>query len=421
MKLNRNKLALASFLPLFLASGLFSAARKDKNQPDCTPTPPAPCNPDECCRIYCLGPDIESINAPVRPYTCNGDWVITAAGFYWNAHQDGMEYAIVSEFIPAGARAGETLIDSVYKNPDFKWDFGFKLGIGYNTTCDGWDIGILWTHYRGKAFSHNEAELEDNFALLPLWSDFGLIISAGSANGTTGTDLPLFATDIETNWKLDLNLIDIELGREFWTGKRVSLRPFVGLRVAFIKQDFGIVHHGGNFEIPANQSTFNLPVPVNDFVKLNNDFKAVGIRPGLNSIWNIGCGWGIYGESALSILYGRFDIEHREKTKEIAAPFDEDKVMETKDGFRAARLALDLALGVKWSALFCDCKYGFSAQLGWENHLFLDQNQLWRVTKSGAFNFSGSGTFEPKYTNTFVQNRGTLDTQGWTLTLRFEF
>ncbi|NGX59928.1 MAG: hypothetical protein KR126chlam3_01088 [Chlamydiae bacterium] len=74
-------------LPLiFSATSAFAAH-------NCTPASPAPCNADMCDCTYCLGPVKEHGNMPVRPHTCNGDFVVSGCAPYWNAHPDGMEYA----------------------------------------------------------------------------------------------------------------------------------------------------------------------------------------------------------------------------------------------------------------------------------------------------------------------------------------
>jgi hypothetical protein len=209
---------------------------------NCAPEGPATCYADDCKHCYCLGPVNTMVNAPVNPRTCNGDWVITVAGLYWNAHQDGMEYAIDnharSPELPLTTGDYIILVDAEYKTPNFDWNGGFKFGVGYNTTCDGWDFGVMWTWYEGSASSHIEAKIDDNHTLLPLWSAVAL------PNGGT-----IYARDIKTDWTLDLDLIDIELGREYWTSKYLTFRPFIGLRIAYIKQSFEIEHKGGSWMV----------------------------------------------------------------------------------------------------------------------------------------------------------------------------
>jgi len=395
-------------LSLLGLAGAANAAPQDK----CEPVPPV-CYPAPCEPCYCLGPENYQANAPVCPKTCNGDLIISIAGFYWNAHQDGLEYAIDNEVQSPNFNAApviadvlelNNLVDSKYLTPNFEWNFGFKVGLGYCTTCDGWDIGINWTWYRGKADDHVEAEVDDNHTLIALWSAFLNVLDALE-----------YADDIRTCWKLELNLIDIELGRDFWTSRYLSIRPHVGLRIAFIEQDYDLEHRGGSW---AAFSTPNAQPSLTNEVCLDNDFKGVGIRAGLDSTWNFGCGWALYGNFAASIVYGRFSIDHDENNYLVLTPFTKTKILETEESFRASRGILDLGLGIQWSTMFCNCSYGFTGMIGWEQHLFFSQNQLWRVNRVvGAEAPLPNNTGE----NVFHHRRGDLDTQGWTLRFKFEF
>jgi len=416
---------MSKYLLTLSLLGLASEGFTEINtQNNCAPVPPATCFEDECRQCYCLGPENYMVNAPVCPKTCNGDFIIQVAGFYWNAHQDGMEYALETSvqnpFIanPLGPSTAETqvlnnLVDAEYFTPNFKWDWGFKIGLGYCTTCDGWDLGVTWTWYRGKAFSHIEAEADDQHTLLPLWSAFA------PANGGV-----LFATDAESRWKLSLNLVDLDLGRNFWTSKYLALRPYIGIRIAYIKQGWDIEYKGGSWSAFQSQSVplVQAQSTFNNEVCLNNNFHGVGPRAGLSSEWNLGCGWGIYGNWALAIVYGRFSIDHEEHNTQAVAPYNGVKILESDSSFRASRALLDLALGLQYSEMFCDCAYGFTGMIGWEHHHFFHQNQMWRVVRLGdngalplVNNLNNSGE------NGFFQRRGSLDTQGWTLTLKFEF
>ncbi|NGX45596.1 MAG: hypothetical protein K940chlam2_00752 [Chlamydiae bacterium] len=384
--------------------GVTSVACAATKQDNCCVTSPAPCYPDESSCTYCVGPD--RVNPPLRPKSCDGDFVVSLEGFYWSSHQDGMEFAIENDvFVPATPTRIQTeelnnLIDAEYKNPDFSWEFGFRVGLGYNSTHDGWDITGYWTWYNGRASSHLEAERDDNHTLLPLWSAIGRSSGAGGV---------LWATDIESHWKLSLNLIDVELGREFWVSKYMTLRPHVGLRGAWVDQDYEIEHKGGIWS--------TLTTPTNNAVTLKNDFKGVGVRAGFNSIWNIGKGFALFGDSAVSLVYGRFKVKHDEWNRAALTPFGKTRILETEDHFNASRAMTDLALGLQWSTPFGQkCQYGFTLGLSWEHHMFFDQNQMWRV--NNIQDSPSTGLFGQ---NAYYQRRGDLDTQGWTLNILFEF
>ncbi|MBS0628695.1 MAG: hypothetical protein JSS30_00550 [Verrucomicrobia bacterium] len=422
-------LPLAALTVLGLTS-VASAARnttasgKPVNGDVCAPSQPAVCYPDDCppCQ-RCLGPENFAGNPPVCPAGCNGDFEITVAAFYWSSHIDGMEYAIDTEVTQPAAQtiANNTVFNQLanaeYKHPNSKWDWGFKVGIGYCSPCDGWDLNLLWTWYRGRSSNELDADTTDNRAILPLWSDF--------ANAQGGV---LFATSSDIHWKLKLNLVDLELGRGYWVSRYLNIRPFVGLRYASIKQHTDISYNGGSWAQvagtgPGSQNAFN------DHVDLENDYRGAGLRAGLGSEWNFGCGWALYGNLAASIIYGRFSLDHEELIRLAnVSPRSTANVLETNESLRVCRAILDMSLGIQWSTMFCSCKYGFTAMLGWESHVFFDQNQLWRVNRVGSQIQTGAPnlTSNPPVLNltgdnVIQQRRGTLDTSGWTLTLKFDY
>jgi hypothetical protein len=207
------------------------------------------------------------------------------------------------------------------------------------------------------------------------------------------------------------------MGKEYWTSKYLSFRPFIGLRIAYINQDFEIKHKGGSWSDNFSAAPQG---PFNNVVDLDNDFHGVGIRSGFNTVWNLGCGWAIYGDLAASILYGRFTVDHDETNRKAVAAHDKTVILETKESFRASRAIVDLGLGIQWSTMFCDCQYGFTVALGWEQHLFFHQNQMWRVNRIWDFTDDGQPP-NNSGENVFFQRRGTLDTHGVTLKLQFEF
>jgi hypothetical protein len=356
------------------------------------PTPPAPCYSVEepCCCTQCLGPENVAGNPAVRPKTCNGDFVLTVAGFYWTAHQDGLEYAVETNSSPAN-NGSVNIFNGDFKKPHSHWRPGFKLGVGYNSSCDGWDVNLLWTHLKARASSDVDAD-EGTNAIIPLFSAF--------ADPTGGQ---LNATFAKGKWSLKFDVVDLELGREFWVSKYLTLRPNIGLRFARLDQDYDVFYSGGSFGTLHDQ---------ND---LDNNFKGIGPRAGLDTVWHLRCGFSLFGNAAFSILYGRFHVREDEQTSLAVSPFTSTTLLSAKERFHTSKGALDLILGVQYETMFCDCRYGFVIGLAWENHLFFNQNHLWRINRVAQTATPGTGE------NVFFKTSGDLSTQGVTLNLRFEF
>ena len=129
------------------------------------------------------------INPSGRPEVKDGaDVFVTADLLVWQAHENGLGYVVKAN--------GPNLTKSHTREPHFNWDPGFRVGFGINTPHDGWDLYANWTYYHTKARS----------------------------NVSNGTEYPVFAnptyigggtaSSSNAKWKLNLNMLDVELGRE---------------------------------------------------------------------------------------------------------------------------------------------------------------------------------------------------------------
>ena len=378
--------------------------------PGCSPSSPAACYPDECRPSYCYGPAKSIANAPICPQTCNADATITVAGLYWNAHQDGIEHAVVNNVaLNSQTPLSEIdnlnlLTDASFLNPTSEWDFGFRLGISYCTPCDAWDVAATWTSFQSNAKSIKN-NCDDTQTLMPLFATY------------QATDPgPLFADKIEAYWDLDINLVDIQVGRNFWSSKYLALRPFMGIRVAKLDQSYNVLNKGGSFSYQAS-STRDAQ---NHEAELKNIFKGVGLMAGLDSTWNIGCGLGLYGNMASSIVYGAFDVDHKEYlTPAAGSSSSKNEIAKITETIKASRAMLDLGFGLQWMGLVCECKYGIRLALGWEMHMFFHQNQMWRISRVGSSSSETGLNLSGK--NVYDQSRGSLDTKGWTFSLDVSF
>lgn len=391
---------MRKFIPLLLSCSAYAAQT-------CDPASPAACNRDNCEPCYCLGPAKTQGNAPVRPYTCNGDFVLSASALYWKAQIDGLEYGyrnneIVILFKPIVTIPTDPLIDAQYLAPKPQWRGGFKIGIAYHSPCDGWDLDLTWTHFKGRAKDEIQGDGFANPGVTTFWTFWAA--DQLSPPGSLALDNAI------ATWSIDLNDLPLELGREFWVSKYLSLRPYLGVRYISLYQTYNLSYLGGAWggALSFNESNYS--------VEIHNNFRGIGPFAGINTNWHFGCGWSVYGDLSGGIIYGRFTLAQDESSRLALSPFSKRKVLDTEESFRVSRALLNMGLGIEYSALVCDCKYGITAQLGWEQHLYFHQNQMWRVVRN-----RGDQVTIPNNTgeNVFEQTQGTLNTSG--LTLRFAF
>jgi hypothetical protein len=349
-----------------------------------------------------------------RPEAKHGSGLfVTVEPIYWKATQKGMTYAIKgTNNSLLGVQIG--LDDSRSKKPVLDWAWGVRLGLGYDFRRDGWDLYTTWTHYRNDAHSNTTISTDAQGAsgsdyISPFW-----IAKLFPVN------YPGLVNSAKAHWKLNLELIDFELGREFFISKWLTLRPFIGGRVAWINQDYNLKfvrNPSSSFPIyPAgNSSTWN--------IDMENDFWGIGIRAGLNTKWLLGGGWSIYGNAAVSILDGHFNNKFEQEATGTGTinnviphiSISTSDSFENKDRIHTDVAIADLSLGLRWETLFAKEKALFALWAGYEQHIFFEQNQF--MNYQYDFTVVGAPIEGPNY----YTNGSSLTTHGLVLGLEFGF
>ncbi|MBS0605458.1 MAG: hypothetical protein KF898_00215 [Parachlamydiales bacterium] len=321
------------------------------------------------------------INPPGRPQVRNGaDLFITADALYWIAHEDGLPLFVENEDQGFTTNLHKADAEGLH----WDWDWGFRVGFGYNMPHDGWDLSLTWMRVYGKAHEHEHAHGDD--ALYPTLTHPG-----ANLNGVNLGRGPY--TKAKGHWKLQLNQIDLEMGREFFVSKWLTLRPHFGLRTDWIHQKLEV--HYNRFEGVSGQ----------DYeVEMKNHFWGLGIAAGLDTQWGLGGGWSIYGNAAFAVLYGFHELDREDEL----ANGTEFKWVDMDYSYRVSRAVGDLQLGLRWDTMFDKDRFHFGIQAGWEHHIYFSQNQFPRFVDDVAI-------------GDFIANQGDLTFQGWTLSARFDF
>jgi hypothetical protein len=349
-----------------------------------------------------------------RPITVNNcccrSWYLDAEVLFWKATEDGLSPAIVNVEL-ADTNTIEIPNDGVsmftnakFVEPSAKWDAGFRFGIGYNAQHDDWDVYAVWTHFR----NHTTSDVEANADAFPQE-----VVYANWSAFNTQTNAMVPVAEERSNWSLRLNMIDLELGRKFFAGKWLTLRPFIGLRGALIHQTFNIDYYPGNgLNAASNPYTGFGTI---EEVRMKNNFSGVGPRSGINTQWNLGCGWSIYGDAAISLVYGTFDIDQAEYNG--PSQESEDTVLNIAHNYHATRAITDLALGLRYEQCCFDANNYVTVSLGWEHHMFFNQNQMNMYYTTESL----TGLLAVTKATRWTPARGDLATQGLTLAFRFDF
>lgn len=393
---NMKKLWSAMTASLLVVTGLLSA---DACPPDCPPM--QACNPCNPCDYNPCNPCCDS--------PC-GHWMFEVDLLYWTACEGGLTYGSDTEASAIGTAGTLTSFHTKKKHPHQRWDLGWRLGVGFQFPCECWDAFVIWTHFDTDAHAHHDESVTTNRWFTPAWNSIpGDGDEAGNLlGGNVISDSTFPVDDARAHWKLDLNLLDLEIGREFCVNSCLSLRPFIGVRGATINDKYDI-----KYETISVSGTALVVGPV-DRVHLKNEFEGAGVRGGLDTTYDLGCGASIYGGVAASLLYGETEIKTKERLiVGTTGDLTSDVLFhEQKDEECGCRAITDAEIGISWR--HCCCDKIILVKFGWEHHFFFNENQFEKFT-----DFFATDNFA---TDRMPQDiHGDLSVQGLVLSARIDF
>ncbi len=278
------------------------------------------------------------------------NFTLSVSGLLWQAHEEGLDYMIKNS-------AGLAFVDDdgSVKRIDFDWDGGVRIAVGYETDCK-MGFYLNWTYFSTDGSDSSTATFPAS--LFPVWTIPGSNLTS--------------STKAEASWRLHLNILDLQMNALFSPCCFLALKPYIALSTAWIDQKFNINSSGG---MSRGTAAF---VVLDDDIDMKNDFWGIGPKFGLETSWFLGCGFSIFGNADISILYGEFDISQEESVLLEGITPAIIYLDLTKDKFWLSRVNLDFILGFKWERTFRDGCYYFAMEAGWENLFFFGQNQLMR-------------------------------------------
>jgi hypothetical protein len=321
------------------------------------------------------------INPPGRPQVKDGvDLFIEGELLCWNAHENGLPVAVVNQ--GSSSNLSHAKIRTIHSD----WDLGLRLALGCNLPRDGWDLSLSWL--RLNTGGHKHINSGTNRAIFPSRTQPADPIPSSSA-----------AKKAHSHWKLLINQLDLDLGREFFVSKWLTLRPHFGLRTAWIHQKWNTLFRNFN----------NTALPNRDRLKYRDHYWAMGPEMGIDTQWGLGEGWSIFSNVSGAILYGFHSIHDEEKDHPAQFTTSHSgKFVNAASKYRISHPVLDLMLGIRYDYMFYNDRFHLGLEIGWENHVYFSQNQFPVFTSNNSL-------------GSVVSNQGDLTFQGWTVGARLDF
>jgi hypothetical protein len=359
-------------LPLFLlgwqASGFC-------NQQNLKPEPAQPKMQPQMMNGY---------NTPARiDVKGNWDFWINASLLYWKSQEDGLMPGMLFNFLNNAL---------TYKEMDFDYKPGFKVGIGM--TCkdqDDWTIGLDYTRYH--ITQHSTLAIPDilNKDMDPNYLSLDAVYNILVENGYS------FLSSAG-RWKNNIDLLDLNLMRPFYSGQKLTVTPLIGLRGGWMNQYYYGAYSATDFD--HQEIIYNL------FSKSKQTSYVVGPRAGLLGNWILGKGFSILGNVDIGLLYQKF--HNRFSDRDVRGPVDH--TAQTKQQLTTN---LELGLGLNYGTYFAGNKAHVDLSLLYNFQMFTQQNRMIVLVTNETITYSSlffDATTPPN-----------LYLHGFTLNLQFDF
>ena len=289
----------------------------------------------------------------------------TADFILWKAHQDGLDFAYSGA--PVTGRSVDVTKGQVFQ-PGHKYEPGFKLGFGMKFLPDAWDVYANYTWLQAS----NSVNVSDTM----IRSNYG-------TPDLIGVNF-LAASGASANWKLNFNVLDLELGRDFYISKKLTLRPHFGFKFSWMKQ---------KFDVDLNDLIYGASILMPQGADVDLDFRqrqfGVGLRTGIDTAWILCKHLSLFGDLALTGLWSHFN-ENRKDTVTPKGDTGYD-TFNVQDKISAMTVVLEFAFGLRYDYSFNCNKNLFFFQAGWEQQFWLNQNQFFRPSTTNADDLSFQG------------------------------
>lgn len=324
---------------------------------------------------------------------------LNVSAMVWQSKEGNLEYVAKEKVFVNEVDNSKEKAEFII--PDFAWRPGIKVDLGFLFDYDGWDARALWTIYRGE-FTH--VKKHSNAEITPVDNGIVPFYFYQYFNGKISP--PQRFQHATGDWDMHFNSIDVEMGRNFFIRKKLSLRLLCGVKCAWINHVYNVELKDGNHVTSSNGDDIT-------FIKSNHHFKnnsvGAGPRMGFESKLFIKWGFKFLANSSVSALYTNFDVSRDQDDQIYDHLVQSERFVKniTKESFSLIKPNIQLLLGIEWGTCFCKGS-SFAISLAYEMQYFFGQNQIRR--------FMDDQNIAEAYSN-----KGDLQMQGLTASLKFEF
>ena len=353
---------------------------------ECKPCPPCPCEETPTT----VEPTTCAYNAPARvDIACGWDCWISGSFLYWQPRQKGLD---VGYHTYPSVINGVNVTHSDPVNMDFDYHPAFKVGLGCSTDRDDWTFFVEYTRfYSSDSHSKDVASVfSDTNNLLSPWvySDlyYRLLLGYGEISYIKG------------DWKLHTNILDLEIGRPFYLGKKLVFAPFFGARGGWIDQKYKFTGTLRSTQTETDTLTI--------YASNKSDSWLIGPRAGLDTKWLLGCGFRMFADMAAALFYQHFKTNVKQYIpRQTNVTTALERRYKNKIGYLTPNI--EIGVGFGYGTYFADSTWHFDLTAGYEFHYFWNQNMMRHLNDGAVYLTDGDA--------------GDLMLHGLTITAKFDF
>ena len=293
-------------------------------------------------------------------FSAGADWL------YWKATEDGLNYGfLTTKSVTIETSGSASVVQQQILKPHFKYDSGYRVYAGYELPCYDWEIGVIYTH-APNARVRSSALVVSTLTTTPPVRQFIDVLSTSLFN-FNGDFTSIDPNAVKAQWGLDFDYIDFDLAHTLCLSDYLRVRPHMGIRYLWAKQDFNMNIVGTFSDGPINGAAF--------LGNLQNRTWGVGAEGGLWGDWEVGCGFSILGHVGGSILYGKHKITGDQfLTEAISTTVTDTLSRGYRDIEHTAIPMMDYFIGLQYAACLCEIEIDF--HIGWEQHVAFDMNRF---------------------------------------------
>ncbi len=323
-----------------------------------------------CCSMTALfaGPydspeDRNNMNSDNQPKTAvppganmsgnDGPMAYISADYtYWTSRQGGLAVAMTNYY----STATTDPVNGTVVYPQWFGNSGFKVGLGAFLDHDGWDVGAEYTWYWNTNNPMNTVLLGGTGAsTIPFLNGSSTVVPVNATN--------LYS--VASNWNNWFQRVDASLGRAFFAGHYLTLRPFAGLIGAWDKQNFNV--------------DYITAVGLNSYSSTNKQtWWGVGPYTGVDTAFHFpqmmdSSQFSLFLDMGAALPWSQYTT-----TQSLTNAADTPATINSYGGtFDTTDVMMEMSLGLRWETVWNDShSWSFLLSAAWEEQVWFDHNHF---------------------------------------------